>query len=98
MNREQTLRCLVNNVEELLAQLQHEHAPEVRQLRDRVEDSIEAARRAIRQQHRSVISRVGHYAKSADQYVNNYPRLAFLSGAVTFGMIGYLAGATSRRA
>jgi ElaB/YqjD/DUF883 family membrane-anchored ribosome-binding protein len=98
MKPEQTLTCLVNNVEELLAELQGEHAPEVEKLRNRVEDSIGAAKRAIRQQRPSVTARVGRYAKSADHYITGYPRLAFLSGAVLFGMIGYLAGATSRRA
>jgi ElaB/YqjD/DUF883 family membrane-anchored ribosome-binding protein len=97
MKRINSLTRLVNEVEELLAELQDEHGPEVQELRDRVEDSIDAAKRAIRQEGKSVTARVGQYAKSADRYINDYPRLAFLSGAVIFGMIGYLAGASSRR-
>jgi ElaB/YqjD/DUF883 family membrane-anchored ribosome-binding protein len=96
MKRANTLTSLVNNVEELLAELQDEHAPELQELRDRVEDSLDAAKRAIRKQKKSVTARVGRYAKSADQYINDYPRLAFLSGALIFGMIGYMAGATTR--
>jgi ElaB/YqjD/DUF883 family membrane-anchored ribosome-binding protein len=97
MKRISSLTRLVNEVEDLLAELQDEHGPEVQELRDRVEDSIDAAKRAIRQEGKSVTARVGQYAKSADRYINDYPRLAFLSGAVIFGMIGYLAGASSRR-
>jgi ElaB/YqjD/DUF883 family membrane-anchored ribosome-binding protein len=97
MKRINSLTRLVNEVEELLAELQDEHGPEVQELRDRVEDSIDAAKRAIRQEGKSVTARVGQYAKSADRYINDYPRLAFLSGAVIFGMIGYLAGASCRR-
>ena len=97
MKRIKSLMCLVNEVEVLLAELQDEYGPEVQELRDRVEDSIRAAKRAIRQEGKSVTARVGQYAKSADRYINDYPRLAFLSGALIFGLIGYLAGATSRR-
>jgi ElaB/YqjD/DUF883 family membrane-anchored ribosome-binding protein len=96
MKRIKSLTRLVNEVEELLAELQDEHAPEVQELRDRVEESIGAAKRAIRKERRSVTARVGQYAKSADRYISDYPRLAFLSGALIFGMIGYLAGANSR--
>lgn len=96
MKRVKSLNSLINDVEELLAELQDEHAPEVQELRDRVEDSIVAARRVIRQQGKSVTARVGHYAKSADRYITDYPRLAFLSGAVIFGAIGYLAGLGGR--
>jgi|SRR5665213_3359991 len=97
MKRIKSLANLVNDVEELLAELQDEHTPEVQELRDRVEDSIGAARRAVRHERKSVTARVGHYAKSADRYINDYPRLAFLSGALIFGAIGYLAGATAHR-
>jgi len=96
MKRIKSLANLVNNVEELLAELQDEHTPEVQELRDRVEDSIGAAKRTIRQQRKGVAARVGQYAKSADHYINDYPRLAFLSGALIFGLIGYLTGATAR--
>ncbi len=96
MKRANTLTSLVNDVEGLLAELQDEHAPEVQELRDRVENSIAAAKRAIRQQQKGVTARVGQYAKSADQYINDYPRLAFLSGALVFGIIGYMAGAAAR--
>ena len=96
MKRIKSLTTLVNDVEELLAELQDDHAPEIKELRDRVEDSIGAAKRTIRQQRKSVTGRVGRYAKSADQYINDYPRLAFLSGALIFGVIGYVAGVTSR--
>jgi ElaB/YqjD/DUF883 family membrane-anchored ribosome-binding protein len=87
---------LMDDVQELLAELQDEHAPEVQELRDRVEASLNSAQRAIGKQGTQVAARLGQYASSVDGYITDYPRLAFLSGAVLFGTIGYLTGAMSR--
>jgi ElaB/YqjD/DUF883 family membrane-anchored ribosome-binding protein len=91
-----SLRSLVTDVEELLAELQDDRGPEVRELRDRVEESLGAAKRAIGQQSGNASARVRRYASSVDHYINDYPRLAFLSGALIFGTIGYLAGVAAR--
>ena len=91
-----SLKSLMNDVEELLSELQDNQGPEVQALRDRVEDSIDAARRAIGQQSGNASARVRHYAATVDHYINDYPRLAFLSGAIIFGAIGYLAGTMGR--
>jgi ElaB/YqjD/DUF883 family membrane-anchored ribosome-binding protein len=83
---------LVNDVEELLAELKEEHGPEINDLRQQVEGAITSVRRAIRRQGDSTAARLGRYARTADGYINDYPRLAFATGAVVAGGIGYLVG------
>lgn len=96
MKRENTLTKLVNDVEELLSELKDEHGPEVQELRHRVEDALAPAKRAIYQQSDSATARIGRYASTVDGYINDYPRVAFLTGACIFGTIGYLAGTMAR--
>jgi ElaB/YqjD/DUF883 family membrane-anchored ribosome-binding protein len=96
MKRVQTLTKLVNDVEELLGELKDEHGPEVQELRHRVEDALAPAKRAIQQQSDKATARLGRYASTVDGYINDYPRVAFLTGACIFGTIGYLAGAMAR--
>lgn len=96
MNRVHTLTKLVNDVEELLGELKDEHGPEVQELRARVEDALEAMQQALRRQRDNTTARLGRYASTVDGYIQDYPRIAFLTGACIFGTIGYLAGATGR--
>jgi ElaB/YqjD/DUF883 family membrane-anchored ribosome-binding protein len=96
MKRAKTLNRLVADVEELLSELKDEHGPEVQELRERVEDALEAAKHAIHQQGDNAAARIGRYASSVDGYINDYPRLSFLTGACIFGTLGYLAGAMAR--
>jgi ElaB/YqjD/DUF883 family membrane-anchored ribosome-binding protein len=96
MNSSKSFTKLANDVEELLDELKDEHGPEVQELRIRVEDALEAAKRAIARESNHTGARIRRYASSVDGYIIGYPRLAFLSGAVIFGTIGYLAGATGR--
>jgi ElaB/YqjD/DUF883 family membrane-anchored ribosome-binding protein len=96
MNSARTFSKLANDVEELLEELKGEHGPEVQELRIRVEDALDAAKRAVARESDHTGARIRRYASSVDGYINDYPRLAFLSGAVIFGTIGYLAGATAR--
>jgi ElaB/YqjD/DUF883 family membrane-anchored ribosome-binding protein len=96
MKNLKSFKSLVTDVEELLAELQDARGPEVQDLRDRVEESLDAAKRAIGQQSSDASARIRRYATSVDHYINDYPRLAFLSGALIFGTIGYLAGAAGR--
>jgi ElaB/YqjD/DUF883 family membrane-anchored ribosome-binding protein len=96
MKSARTFSKLANDVEELLDELKDEHGPEVQELRMRVEDALDAAKRAVDRESNHTAARIRRYASSVDGYINDYPRLAFLSGAVIFGAIGYLAGATAR--
>ena len=96
MKRINSLNRLVNDVEELLSELKDEHGPEVQELRHRVEDALAPAKRAIDQHGHNAAARIGRYASTVDGYINDYPRVAFLTGACIFGTIGYLAGTMSR--
>jgi ElaB/YqjD/DUF883 family membrane-anchored ribosome-binding protein len=96
MNSAKTFSKLAADVEELLDELKDENGPEVQELRNRVEDALDAARRAIARHDNHAGARIARYASSVDGYITGYPRLAFLSGALIFGTIGYLAGATAR--
>jgi ElaB/YqjD/DUF883 family membrane-anchored ribosome-binding protein len=96
MKRVKTLNRLVADVEELLDELKDEHGPEVQELRNRVEEALDATKHAIRQQGDNAAARLGRYASSVDGYINDYPRLAFLTGACLFGTVGYLVGTMAR--
>jgi ElaB/YqjD/DUF883 family membrane-anchored ribosome-binding protein len=96
MKRVKHFTKLANEVEELLGELKDAHGPEVQELRNRADDALIAAKRAIGHQSDKVSARIAQYAGSVDKYINDYPRLAFISGALIFGTIGYLVGATAR--
>jgi ElaB/YqjD/DUF883 family membrane-anchored ribosome-binding protein len=97
MKRVKSFTILADEVEELLDELQDAHGPEVQELRTRVEGALIAAKDAIGQQSSKASARIAQYAGSVDEYINDYPRLAFITGALIFGTIGYLAGATARK-
>src|ERR1700694_2928945 len=96
MKRVKSFSKLANRVEELLGELEDTYNPEVQELRGRVEDTLTAAKRAIGQQSRKAGARISQYAGSVNEYISDYPRLAFITGALIFGTLGYLAGVTNR--
>ena len=98
MNPSRALSKLVNDVEELLAELSDEHGPEMDELRTRVAQTIDSAKRALESQRTSVVARIGHYAGSVDDYITGFPRLGFLAGVLVGGMIVYVRGLTSSKA
>jgi ElaB/YqjD/DUF883 family membrane-anchored ribosome-binding protein len=98
MNPSRALSKLVNDVEELLAELSDEHGPEMDELRTRVAQTIDSAKRSLERQRTSVVARIGHYAGSVDDYITGFPRLGFLTGVLVGGMIVYVRGLTSSKA
>src|ERR1700759_1895712 len=60
MKNNPKLNALVDDVEELLAELEDEHGPEVQELRGQVEEALVAVRRAIHK-HDSTVARIGRY-------------------------------------
>lgn len=95
MKSASTLTNLVDDVEELIVALGDAQSPQIQELRDRVEDAIGSTKRAIAQPSKKTSARIGQYAGSLNAYIGDYPRLAFMTGALLFGTLGYLAGATS---
>ena len=98
MNPSRALSKLVNDVEELLAELSDEHGPEMDELRTRVAQTIDSAKQALESQRTSVVARIGHYAGSVDDYITGFPRLGFLTGVLVGGIIVYVRGLTSSKA
>jgi ElaB/YqjD/DUF883 family membrane-anchored ribosome-binding protein len=83
MNQSRHLSDLINDVEELLAELSDEHGPQIDELRNRITDTIGSVRPAV--------VRVRRYAGAVDDYITGYPRLGFLTGLVIGGVIVYVA-------
>ena len=88
MKQAPNLETLVNDVEELLAQLSDEDQPAIKKLRARIEDAIDSTKHA----RESASRRIGRYAMSVDNYITGYPRLGFITGLVLGGLIVYAAG------
>ena len=87
---------LMSDVEELLAELGDHPDPDIDALRTRVHAAIGAARQAMAPEGAPVLARVGRFVTATDDYINNYPRLAFASGVLVAGLVGYLVGVTGR--
>ena len=88
MKRSESLDTLICDVEELLAALSNVQQPAIKELRGRIENEIDSAKRA----GAGASARIGRYAKSVDNYITGYPRLGFLTGLVVGGLIVYGAG------
>jgi ElaB/YqjD/DUF883 family membrane-anchored ribosome-binding protein len=86
MNRSRDLNELINDVEELLAELSDEHSPQIEELRNRIKDTIGSLRPAV--------ARVRRYAGAVDDYITGYPRLAFLTGLLLGGVMVHVAAHT----
>lgn len=96
MRASRKLKQLVNDVEELVAELGDDQRPEVQALRDRVEEAIDSTRQSVAARGRRVAARAGAIAGSLDTYITRHPRLAFVSGVALASLVGYLLGASSR--
>jgi ElaB/YqjD/DUF883 family membrane-anchored ribosome-binding protein len=83
MNQSRQLSELIQDVEELLAELSDEHSPQIDELRNRIKDTIGSVRPAV--------ARVRRYAGAVDDYITGYPRLGFLTGLLIGGAIAHLA-------
>jgi ElaB/YqjD/DUF883 family membrane-anchored ribosome-binding protein len=97
MNSTKALNALVNDVEELLAELSEAPGPVADEMRKRVEETIDSAKRAIKSRGQSTSARLTRYAGNVDRYVTTYPRLGFLTGIFLGGMVVYLAGSRPLR-
>jgi ElaB/YqjD/DUF883 family membrane-anchored ribosome-binding protein len=92
MRNARRLAELVDDVEELLAELRDERSPELEELRSRLEHGIKAIRAEIADSHAERPHRLRRYARSLDSYINHYPRLAFATSAMVAGFVAYVSG------
>jgi len=97
MDKASKLDELIDDAEELLTNLTDAHDPDIQRLRDRVDDAIHAARRAIGRAEDDVALKLRDLAQTADDYVHDHPWRAVLTCAVVAGAIGFIAGSAARR-
>ena len=96
MSAAYSLKALSNEVEELVDSLRDENGPEIKVVRERLEEALVSMKRATAQ-GKSTAARVFQYAHSFDWYITEYPRLAFLTGALIGSLMGYVAGSANSR-
>ncbi len=94
MEKAQKLDRLIDNAEELLIKLADAHSPEIQKLRDRVDQAIIDARRAIARQSGEASVGLRDIAATIDDCVREYPWLAVATGVMVAGSIAFIAGAT----
>jgi len=83
---------LIDGAEELLTNLTDAHDPDIQRLRDRVDEAIGEARRAISRAEEDVTLKLRDLAITVDDYVRDYPWFAVVTGVVVAGAIGFIAG------
>jgi len=86
---------LIDGAEELLTNLTDAHDPEIQKLRDRVDEAIAEARRAIATSEDELSVKLRDIAHTVDDYVRDYPWLAVATGVLVAGTIAFIAGSTT---
>jgi ElaB/YqjD/DUF883 family membrane-anchored ribosome-binding protein len=93
MDKLERLDELIDGAEELLTQLADAHDPNIQRLRDRVDQAVADATRALSREDDDTSVRLRDIAGTVDDFVRDYPWLAVLTGVLVAGAVGYIAGA-----
>ncbi|HEX3914244.1 MAG TPA: DUF883 family protein [Steroidobacteraceae bacterium] len=88
---------LFDQTEKLLAKLADERGPEIQQLRERLDRSMEQARVALQHQPAREHVNVRDVAASVNDYVRRYPWVALATGVLVASTIGILATSATKR-
>jgi ElaB/YqjD/DUF883 family membrane-anchored ribosome-binding protein len=91
MENLRTMNQLVNEAEELLAKLGKSANPEVRQLRDKVESSIEDMKGVLSNQAQAGMDKIREATKSVVEYVQENPWIAVASATAVAVALLYVA-------
>jgi ElaB/YqjD/DUF883 family membrane-anchored ribosome-binding protein len=94
MSATHSLKLLATEVEDLVDSLSDENSPEIRAVREQLEEAIVSIKSALTQE-KSATARLAQYAGSFDGYITGHPRLAFLTGALIGSLMGYVAGSAN---
>jgi ElaB/YqjD/DUF883 family membrane-anchored ribosome-binding protein len=94
MNKLDRLDELIDGAEGLLTQLADAHDPNIQWLRDRVDQGVADAKRAL-SRNDDPSGRLREIAVAIDDYVRDYPWVAVLTGVVVAGTVAYIAGAAA---
>lgn len=88
---------LFDQTQKLLATLADERGPEIQQLRERLDRSMEQTRIALQGQPPSEHVKVRDVAASFNDYVRHYPWIALATGILVASTIGILSTSATRR-
>jgi ElaB/YqjD/DUF883 family membrane-anchored ribosome-binding protein len=97
MDRTRKLNRLVSETEELLDKLPAQHAPEVQELRDRLEQSVTQTKDALARQQDLAHVNFRDVAGSFNDYVRRHPWMALATGVLVASTIGILATSAAKR-
>jgi ElaB/YqjD/DUF883 family membrane-anchored ribosome-binding protein len=97
MDAAHKLNDLFNQTEKLLAKLADERGPEIQELRQRLDRSMEQTRVALKSKPPRDNVKVRDVAASLNDYVRNYPWVALATGVLVASTIGILATNATKR-
>ena len=97
MDAAHKLNDLFNQTEKLLAQLADERGPEIQELRERLDRSMQQTRVALKSNPPRENVKVRDVAASFNDYVKNYPWVALATGVLVASTIGILATNATKR-
>jgi ElaB/YqjD/DUF883 family membrane-anchored ribosome-binding protein len=97
MDAAHKLNDLFNQTEKLLAKLADERGPEIQELRQRLDRSMEQTRVALKTKPPRENVKVRDVAASFNDYVRNYPWVALATGVLVASTIGILATNATKR-
>lgn len=97
MDAAHKLNDLFNQTEKLLAKIADERGPEIQELRQRLDRSMEQTRVALKSKPPRENVKVRDVAGSLNDYVKNYPWVALATGVLVASTIGILATNATKR-
>jgi ElaB/YqjD/DUF883 family membrane-anchored ribosome-binding protein len=97
MRTSHKLNDLFNQTEKLLAKLEEEGAPEIQELRERLDRSMAKTKAALRNERPRENVKVRDVAASFNHYVQHYPWMALATGVLLASTIGILATNATKR-
>jgi ElaB/YqjD/DUF883 family membrane-anchored ribosome-binding protein len=91
------LNDLFQQTEKLLAKLEDEGAPEIQELRERLDRSMAKTKVALKNKPPKENLKVRDVAASFNDYVKHYPWMALATGVLVASTIGILATNATKR-
>jgi ElaB/YqjD/DUF883 family membrane-anchored ribosome-binding protein len=97
MDRTRDLNRLMSKTEELLDNLPVQQAPELQEVRERLEQSMTQTKDTLARQLDSTHVKLRDVAGSLNDYVRKYPWMALATGILVASTIGILATSAAKR-
>jgi ElaB/YqjD/DUF883 family membrane-anchored ribosome-binding protein len=97
MDSAEKLNNLFDQTEKLLAKIADQRGPEIQELRERLDRSMERTRVALKRNPPREHVKARHVAASFNDYVKHYPWMALATGVLVASTIGILATNATKR-